>query len=156
MRRVASLLELAVDVGQRVFEGERADALGPRILEGACRVGGYRGGLLVVQAPGGPVVAATSGEGLAGALGRKAPSELASTVARRLPAARMQEVAVALGPELPAEQLYLVPLATAEGWVGCLALLDPNGESPEDRLLEAYASRVAAAWRHASLHSDPS
>ena len=44
-----------------------------------------------------------------------------------------------------------MPLTTAEGCVGCLALLDPNGESPEDRLLEAYASRVAAAWRHASL-----
>ena len=32
-------------------------------------------------------------------------------------------------------------------------LLDPNGESPEDRLLDSYASRVAAAWRHASLRS---
>jgi GAF domain-containing protein len=156
MRRYATLLEQVVDVSQRVFEGERADALAPRILEGACRVGGYRGGLLVLQAPGGPVVAATSGEGLAGALGRPAPTELAATVARRLPAARMQELAVALGPQLPAEQLNLVPLATVEGWVGCLALLDPNGESPEDRLLEAYASRVAAAWRHASLRSDRS
>ena len=46
----------------------------------------------------------------------------------------------------------LVPLATADSWVGCLALLDPNGESPEDRLIEAYASRAAAAWRHAALH----
>jgi len=43
-------------------------------------------------------------------------------------------------------------LATPESWVGCLALLDPNGESPEDRLLEAYASRAAAAYSHASLH----
>jgi hypothetical protein len=31
-------------------------------------------------------------------------------------------------------------------------LLDPNGESPDDRLLEAYASRAAAAWRHAATH----
>jgi hypothetical protein len=61
-------------------------------------------------------------------------------------------VAEALGVELPAEQVYLVPLATPEGWVGCLVLLDPNGESPEDRLLEAYASRAAAAFSHASLH----
>jgi len=56
-----------------------------------------------------------------------------------------------LGMQLPAEQVFLVPLATPDGWVGCLALLDPNGESPEDRLLEAYASCAAAAWRHAAL-----
>ena len=45
-----------------------------------------------------------------------------------------------------------MPLATPEGYVGCLSLLDPSGESPDDRLLEAYASRAAAASRHAALH----
>jgi hypothetical protein len=65
----------------------------------------------------------------------------------------MLDVAEALGRELPAEQVYLVPLATPDGWVGCLVLLDPNGESLEDRLLEAYASRAAAVWRHAALHA---
>ncbi len=152
VRRYAALLEQVVDVDQHVFHGDGPDVLAPAILEGACRIGGYRGGMLVVQTPRGPVVAAASGEAFAGALQRPAPSDLASTVARRLPASRMLDVAESLGTELPAEQVYLVPLATPEGWVGCLVLLDPNGESPEDRLLEAYASRAAAAFSHASLH----
>jgi GAF domain len=153
LRRYSTLLEQVVDVGQCVFEGDAAEALTRRILEGACRVGRCRGGLLVAETSRGPVVSATSGESLAAALGRPAPAELVSTVARRLPAERMRAVAEALGVELPAEPFFLVPLVTPEGFVGCLALLDPNGESPEDRLLEAYASRVAAAWRHASLDS---
>jgi len=151
-RRYATLLEQVVEVDQRVFRGEGPDALAPAILEGACRIGGYRGGLLVLQTPRGPVVAASSGEALAGAVGREAPVDLASAGARRLSPARMLDVAESLGMELPAEQVFLVPLSTPDGWVGCLALLDPNGESPEDRLLEAYASRAAAAWRHAALH----
>jgi hypothetical protein len=152
VRRYATLLEQVVELDQRVFRGEGLAALSPAILEGACRIGGYRGGMLVLQTPRGPVVDATSGEALAGAQGRPAPADLASVVARRLSAARMLDVAESLGMELPAEQVYLVPLATADGWVGCLVLLDPNGESPEDRLLEAYASRAASAWRHAAQH----
>jgi hypothetical protein len=151
-RRYATLLEQVVEVDQRVFRGEGTDALSPAILEGACRIGGYRGGMLVLQTPRGPVVAASSGEALAGAVGRAAPADLASAAARRLSAARMLDVAESLGMELPAEQVYLVPLATPEGWLGCFALLDPSGESPEDRLLEAYALRAAAAWRHAALY----
>ncbi len=152
VRRYATLLEQIVELDQRVFGGEGPDALSPAILEGACKVGGYRGGMLVLQTPRGPVVAASSGEALTGAAGRAAPADLASAAARRLSAARMLDVAESLGMELPAEQVYLVPLATPEGWLGCFALLDPNGESPEDRLLEAYALRAAAAWRHATLH----
>lgn len=154
VRRYATMLEQVVEVDQRVFRGEGADALAPAILEGACRIGGYRGGMLVQQTPRGPVVAASSGEALVGSVGRKAPADLASAATRRLSPARMLDVAESLGMELPAEQVYLVPLATPDGWQGCLALLDPNGESPEDRLLEAYASRAAAAWRHAALHHD--
>ncbi len=152
LRRYATLLEHVVEVDQRVFRGEGPDALSPAILDGACRIGDYRGGMLVLQTPHGPVVAATSGDAFAAALGRPAPSDLASVATRRLPATRMLDVAEALGVELPAEQVYLVPLATDDGWVGCLALLDPTGESPEDRLLEAYASRAAGAWRHVALH----
>ena len=77
LRRYSTLLEQVVYVAQHVFEGEAADALCRRILDGAC----------------------------------------------------------------------------PDGSVGCFVLLDPNGESPEDRLLDSYASRVAAAWRHASLRS---
>jgi hypothetical protein len=152
LRRFLTLLEQVVDLDQRVFHGDGPEVLCPVILEGACRIGGYHGGLFVLQTPRGPVVAATSGEAFAGALRRPAPADLASAATRRLPAARMLDVAEALGVELPAEQVFLVPLATNEGWVGCLTLLDPNGESPEDRLVEAYASRAAAAWRHAAVH----
>jgi putative methionine-R-sulfoxide reductase with GAF domain len=153
LRRYSTLLEQVVDVAQHVFEGDPADALSGRILDGACRVGRYDGGLLVLETPRGPCVLATSGGAFAGALGRPAPAELLSTAVGRLPAERVRAVAEALGVVAPVEQVFLVPLATPEGSIGCLALLDPNGESPEDRLLEAYASRVAAAWRHASLHS---
>ena len=153
LRRYSTLLEQVVDVAQHVFGGDPADALCGRILDGACRVGRYHGGLLVLETPRGPRVSATSGEAFAGALGRAAPPDLLPTVAGRLPAVSVVALAEALGVEPPAEQVLLMPLATPEGRVGCLALLDPNGESPEDRLLEAYASRVAAAWRHASLHS---
>ena len=152
VRRYATLLEQVVEVDQRVFRGEGPDALSPAILEGACRIGGYRGGLLVLQTPRGPGVAASSGDALAGAAGPPAPADLASAAPRRLlrrPHAGRRRVAGhgAAGraglPRAPRD---------AEGWVGCLALLDPNGESPEDRLLEAYASRAAAAWRHAAPH----
>jgi hypothetical protein len=156
LRRYSTLLEEAADVAQHVFEGDPAHALCGRILDGACRVGRYRGGLLVLDTPGGPAISATSGEALAGALGRPAPPELVASSVARLPAARARAVAEALGIELGTEQVLLVPLATSRGAVGCLALLDANGESPEDRLLEAYASRVAAAWRHASVHNGPS
>jgi hypothetical protein len=151
-RRYATLLEQVVEIAQRVFRGEGPDALSPAILEGACRIGGYPGGLLVLQTPEGPVVAASSGGALAGAVGRKAPPDLAAAAARRLSPDRMLDVAEALGMALPAGEVFLVPLATPDSWVGCLVLLDPNGASAEDRLLEAYASRAAAAWRHAALH----
>ncbi len=152
VRRYATLLEQVVEVDQRVFRGEGTDTISPAILEGACRIGGYRGGLLILQTPRGPVVAASSGDAPSLAVGRDAPADLASAGARRLSASRMLDVAESLGMELPAQQAFLVPLATPEGWVGCLTLFDPGGESPEDRLLEAYASRAAAAWRHAALH----
>jgi hypothetical protein len=152
VRRYATLLEQVVEVDQRVFRGDGPEALSPAILEGACRIGDYPGGVLVLQTPRGPVVAATSGDAFASVQGRPAPSDLASVAVRRLSAARMLDVAESFGAELPAQQVFLVPLATADGWLGCLVLLDPNGESPDDRLLEAYASRAAAAWRHAAQH----
>jgi hypothetical protein len=156
VRRYAALLEQVVAVDQRVFRGEGPDALGQAILEGALRVGAYRGGMLVLQTPRGPHVAATAGEAFAGAAGRAAPPDLAATAPRRLPAARMLDVAESLGMALPAEQTFLVPLVSTEGTIGCLVLLDPDGETPDDRLVEAYASRAAEAWRHAvALHGRP-
>jgi len=48
--------------------------------------------------------------------------------------------------------MFLVPLQTSDSYVGTLALADPNGESPDDRLMESFASRAAAAYLHA-VHS---
>ena len=151
LRRYIVMLEQVIEIDQRVFRGDSSERLGQAILDGACRVGGYRGGLLVLQTPRGPRCAAAAGEAFAPAVGRAAPADLASTAARRLAPERMLNVAESLGVALPAEQTFLVPLASPESYVGCLVLLDPNGESPDDRLIEAYASRAAAAWRHAAL-----
>jgi hypothetical protein len=153
MERYAALLEQVAGVDERVFRGDTPQALLKAVVDGACRVGNYRGGMAVLQTPRGPVVAAVSGEAFAGTEGRVAPPDLATTDTVRLAPDRMLAVAEALGTAtLPAEQLYLVPFATDAGHFGCLAVLDPNGESPDDRLLEAFATRAASAWRHAALH----
>ena len=149
LRRYAALLEQVVEIGLRVFRGDAPEAVGQAVLESACRVGRYRAGMLVVQGPRGPKVAAVTGEGFGAAVGRPAPAELTPTTARRLGAARMLDVAEALGVVLPAQPTLLVPLVTVDAYVGCLVLLDPNGETPDDRLMEAFASRVAVAWRYA-------
>jgi hypothetical protein len=156
VRRYAALLEQVVTVDEKVFDGASPDEVAQVILQGACRVGAYRGGLLVLQTPRGPVVAATASDSFAAAASRPAPADLAATTPRRLPRERMLEVAESLGTQLPAEQTYLVPLATPDAYVGCLVLLDPDGESSDDRLMESYASRAAAAWRHAAMHHDGS
>ncbi len=89
-------------------------------------------------------------------MGRPAPPDLAATATRRLPASRMPEVGEALGVAMPAHPMYLVPLNTADGFVGTLALFDPDGETPDDRLMEAYGSRTAAAYRHAAARLETS
>ena len=68
----------------------------------------------------------------------------------------MPEMGKALGVAMPAHALYLVPLNTSDGYVGTLALLDPDGETPDDRLMEAYGSRMAAAYRHAAARLETS
>jgi len=150
VRRYASLMEQVAEVDQLVFAGAPLGELAHSILEGAGKVGIYKGGLLVLRSPRGPVVAAAIGEGFAGTEGRAAPPDLAATATRRLPADRMFGVGEALGTQVPAHPMYLVPLNTADGHVGTLALLDPNEETPDDRLMEAYGSRAAAAYQHAA------
>jgi hypothetical protein len=154
VRRYAALLEQVVAVDQKVFDGAPLEDVARAILQGACRVGAYVGGLLVLQTPRGPQVVATLGDDFATAAGQLAPPDLCTTTVRRLPPERVREVAESLGAELPAEQTYVVPLATPDVHVGALVLPDPNGESADDRLMEAYASRAAAAWRHAAQHQD--
>jgi len=149
VRRYALLMEQVVVVDQLVYSGATPPAVAQAILEAAGHFGNYRGGLLVLQSPRGPLVAAAMGDAFQGAEGQLAPVDLAATAVCRLETRRMREVGAALGRELPAEPMFLVPLATSEAYVGTLALVDPDGESPDDRLMESFASRAAGAYLHA-------
>jgi len=95
------------------------------------------------------MIAAAYGE-FAGTEGRRAPVELTATCLTRLGPARVNLLSTALGIDLPAHELYLVPVASPEKCVGTLALLDSDGERPDDRLMESYASRAAMAYLHAA------
>jgi hypothetical protein len=77
------------------------------------------------------------------------PLELDIRATERLPAARAADAIRALGVDLPPQDMYLVPLSTGHAHLATLALLDPDGETADDRLMEAYASRAAAAYLHA-------
>jgi hypothetical protein len=62
----------------------------------------------------------------------------------------MESAGVSPSVGFDSQPLFLVPLATPDAHVGTLVLADPDGESPDDRLMEAYASRAAAAWVYAA------
>lgn len=147
-RRYATLLERVVEVDQAVFAASPLEEVARVILEGAIQMGPYSAGLLILPGPGGPRVGAAMGI-FAGLEGRVAPMELMTRSAARLDPERLVSVAEGLGVSLPKQGMYLVPLATAHAELGTLALLDPDGDRPNDRLLEAYASRAAAGYLHA-------
>jgi hypothetical protein len=148
VRRYATLMERVVEVDQAVFADKPLDALARTILDGALRLGNYPAGLLALHDPGGPRVAAAAGA-FAGSEGKAAPLEAVTASSMRLTPAQAVSIGESLGVILPLQSLFLVPLATAHADLGSLALLDPDGETPDDRLMEAYASRAAAAYWHA-------
>jgi len=162
VRRYATLMERVVAVDHAVFAGREPAAIALAILEGAVVLGNYPGGLLVLDDPSGPRVVAEVGttapapDAPAGPAPaetllapRSAPAPFAARVISRLPAAVAKDLGEALGITL-ASDLYLVPLIASETWLGTLVLLDPNGETPDDRIMDAYASRAAAAYLHAT------
>jgi GAF domain-containing protein len=155
VRRYAALMERLVQVDQAVFAGRSSDHVLHLILDGALRVGTYRGGLLLLEAEGGPPrVAAASGDiGLRP--GAPAPALLASRTTLRLTSGEVGRLAADSGITLPACGMFLVPVATADVHVGTLALLDPNGISMDDRLMEAYATRAAVAYFHSTRKTPP-
>jgi hypothetical protein len=152
LRRYATLMEQAAAVSQAVFEGAPLQKVTRLILEGAGRIGHYRDGALVVMTDGRPTVAAAYGE-FVGTEGHGAPVELVASRVSRLGPERVALLNFGLGIELPAHDLYLVPVASPDTWVGTLALLDSDGETPDDRLMESYASRAAMAYLHAARFS---
>lgn len=153
VRRYAALMERTVAVDHAVFSNRSAAEVARIILEGAAHIGAYPAGVFV-HADGARKLAACVGDAFAGAslIGKPAPPELDAREAQRLDRAATPAIGKALGVSLPAIGFYLVPVATADKHVGTLALLDPNGESADDRLMEAYASRAATAYLHALSH----
>lgn len=145
VRRYATLMERVVQVDQAVFAGRPPEDIADLILEGALRVGEYPGGLLVLGGALGPRIAASRGGQLQ--RGAPAPASIVARESKRLDGAPMASLA---GGEGLTESLYLVPLASAEAHLGNLVLFDTNGPTADDLLMEAYASRAAAALRHAT------
>jgi GAF domain-containing protein len=150
VRRYAALMEQLVAVDQAVFGNADVRNVARQIIEGAGRIGNYRGGFFVLQGPRGPEVFATLGDAFGTAEGRPAPVEIDTPVTKRLPAEALPGVGLALGLTLPAQEIYLVPLVSEQTHVGTLALIDPDGETADDRLMESYASRAASAYLFAA------
>lgn len=148
VRRYAALMEQLVAVDQVVFEGRPPALVAKAILEGALRVGTYTAGLLLLDYSDGARVAAAIGPAFDGAEGRPAPPELAVRASTRLGPEAFEPAARGLGLGTPRQSVFVVPFQTADTYMGSLALLDPDGESPDDRLMESYASRAAAALLH--------
>ena len=147
VQRYAALMERVAEVDQAAFAGRPPDEIAALILEGARRIGTYPGGLLAAAGDRKRVVAASGT--LEGARGRAAPVAVLSATATRLDASAAARLAGGLGVGGLTQGLYLVPLSVGDTHLGTLALLDPDGATPDDRLLEAYGSRTAAAWGHA-------
>jgi hypothetical protein len=150
VRRYALLMENVVAVDQAVFEGQEPREVSRTILEGALRLGSYRAGMIVLRGQAGAYVYAALGDAFAGAEGKPAPEELESEATTRVEAAEVPRIGRMLGVSLPALEIFLVPFAAAVTHVGTLVLLDPDGETPDDRLMESYASRTATAYLRAA------
>jgi len=155
VRRYAALMERTVAVDQAVFTNRSKQEVARIILEGAAHLGSYPAGLLAIDGPEGARVVATVGDCFADAhlVGKTVSASLDAKETARIAAAKAPEISRDLGVKLPAEDLYLVPVATADRHVGTLVLVDPNGETADDRMMEAYASRAATAYLYAQSHS---
>jgi GAF domain-containing protein len=151
VRRYAALMERLVQVDQAVFAGRPVAEIGRLILDGALGVGAYTAGILVLDGAAGRLrVAAASGV-LGLDAGHPVPAALAPRATTRLSVAEVARIAARARLKLPRDPVFAVPLATDDRRLGALVLFDPNGLSADDRLMEAFASRAAAAYRHATV-----
>jgi GAF domain-containing protein len=149
VRRYAALMERVVLIDQAVFAGGPPVEVARLILEGAMRIGSYAGGLLLLGDPAGTVSVAAASEELQVPEGTAVPRELSVAATSRLSAEDAQRLSAG-ALRLPPHGLYLVPLSTPDQQVGTLVLVDPDGQTPDDRLMDAFASRAAAAYLHAA------
>jgi hypothetical protein len=150
VRGYAQLMEVVGDVAAAVFARRPLDVLRQTLLRGALRIGRYSWGLLIERREGGAeLVAACSAPEHARAVGRAAPAELWTTELRRFDAVASADLGTALDIEAEAGEWLALPLRADERVPAVLVLLDTDGESPAERLLEAYASRAGEAYAHA-------
>jgi hypothetical protein len=155
VRRYAALLENSVEVDQAVFSGQPPRMVARIIIDGAVKLGRYAGGALLIQDQAGEsaAIACIAGElGLdpASIEGRPVSPELIVRESRRFTPANGPSFAAALGLAQLPYPIFVVPVAAAGRLVGALILFDPDAETPDDRLIEAYASRAAAAYLHST------
>jgi GAF domain-containing protein len=150
VRRYAVLMEQLVAVDQAVFGSADPAHVAHKIIGGAGRIGNYRGGFFVLHGASGPKILATLGDSFGAVEGRAAPIEMDTSEIKRLPAPLLPALGQVLGLDLPAQELYLVPLASEGTHVGTLALIDPDGETADDRLMESFASRAATAYLYSA------
>lgn len=148
VRRYARLMERVVAVDEAVFSNQSPEQVAETILEGALRFGDYSGGLLVLRDGDELRVAVAQGSAFEGVQGRIAPEVFFVSAPLRLEPRLSAEAGQVLGIALPEESLYLVPWGPAESRLGTFVLQDPNGQTADDQLLEAYAARAAAAYLH--------
>lgn len=147
VQRYVALMERVAEVDQAVFAGRTPDQVASLIVEGARKIGKSPGALFATASDRRRVVAASGT--LERARGKEAPPSMLTASATRLDAAAAAKLGTALGVSGLGQGLFLVPLSDGQTHLGTLALLDPEGTAPDDRLIEAYGSRAAAAWRHA-------
>ncbi|HET7294553.1 MAG TPA: GAF domain-containing protein [Vicinamibacteria bacterium] len=145
LRRYATLMERVAGVAEVALAGAGALETADAVLLGALAIGNYRGGLLVLEGDGPARIGASRGEGLDGLRGQPAPPGLNPRETSRLRREECDAMAEQLGAPLPSRYLYMVPVANPSGRLGTLVLLDPDDETPDDRLMESYASRAATA-----------
>lgn len=143
LRRYATLMECVVRIDDAVFAGRPAGTVARVILDGALRMG-YPAGALLLR-DGGALKVAVASDAAPLHEGAAAPAGLDTAVARHLGGDEARRV---LGAAT-ARAVFVVPLESGDDHLGALVLADPDGETPEDRLVEAYASRAAVAYAHA-------
>ena len=75
--------------------------------------------------------------------------DLAARDSRRMAAKDTAGIGTALGVKLRGQRLHLIPLTSDDSHVATLALIEPARPGSDDTLMQAYASRAAAAYAHA-------
>lgn len=149
VRGYAQLMEVVADVAADVFALRPLDTLRRTLLRGVLRIGRYPWALLLERGEDGLRVRAASDAEHAALVGREAPDVLWVAELRRFDAGASEALASALGLPPPLGEWLALPLRAQERVPAVVVLLDVDGETPAERLLEAYASRAGEAYAHA-------